>query len=374
MKKQWIASLTGLRGIAAYSVLFAHMINADFKVSSDIAFAVRLDHFAMSLFFVLSGFVIYLNYIDSINKPGGLVDFFISRFARLYPLYFIVVAVYLVLLQGTPHPAIATPLTIATYATLTQSWFNTQDAVFTATWSISTEWFFYIGFALLVLSGLLAKLRRAGSALVIFSFGSLALLCAVFVLHAASTSPEPAMIDHGLASAPAWYWFNHLSPYIRTLEFGVGMLTAMAFRTGGVKVGHCAGFAAIGWCLLVVLGGTNDQDFAADLLSNFIFAPALAMVLLYVCDETNLVAKLLSSPPMFLAGEISYSVYLLQFICHMIARQFIDLAFADVCATVIITTAVSIVSYRLIEAPARRLIRQHMTGLVGLRAVQSAGA
>src|SRR5215203_4219419 len=51
-----------------------------------------LPFFGMSLFFVLSGFVIHYNY--GMFRTDGLVaggkKFFIARFARLYPLYFVV--------------------------------------------------------------------------------------------------------------------------------------------------------------------------------------------------------------------------------------------------------------------------------------------
>lgn len=362
-----IASLTGLRGIAAYSVLLAHMINADFKGLTDIAFAVRLDHFAMSLFFVLSGFVIHYNYVDRIKDRHGLFDFFVSRFARLYPLYLIVTVIYITVLQGTPHPAVLTPLVIVSYATLTQSWINTQDAIFTATWSISTEWFFYIGFSLLVMGGVLSKTNHVTRVTIAFIFASASILLLFFAICGLFPLTPAPMFDHGLASAPEWYWLTHLSPWIRIFEFGVGILTSMAYRAGPIRISHYAGFAAIGWCLLIVLVGIDDNHIAADFLSNFIFAPALAIILLYGSDQENLVARLLSSPPMLLAGEISYSVYLLQFICHMLSRHFIDLAALDVCMSVVLTTVVAFLSYRLFEVPARRLIRDAARRYLSLR-------
>jgi peptidoglycan/LPS O-acetylase OafA/YrhL len=44
----------------------------------------------MSLFFVLSGFVIQYNYADIFLKerlPSATFKFIVARFARLYPLY-----------------------------------------------------------------------------------------------------------------------------------------------------------------------------------------------------------------------------------------------------------------------------------------------
>lgn len=64
-------ALTGLRAIAAYSVLIAHAINSAFIYGGVLhfnLFASRLAYFGMSLFFVLSGFVIHYNYAESFAR------------------------------------------------------------------------------------------------------------------------------------------------------------------------------------------------------------------------------------------------------------------------------------------------------------------
>jgi peptidoglycan/LPS O-acetylase OafA/YrhL len=60
--------LTGFRGIAAYAVLLAHAVDISFNYlpPAVVHFAAsRLAYLGMSLFFVLSGFVIYYNYADT---------------------------------------------------------------------------------------------------------------------------------------------------------------------------------------------------------------------------------------------------------------------------------------------------------------------
>jgi peptidoglycan/LPS O-acetylase OafA/YrhL len=88
-----VPALTGLRAVAAYAVLIAHAIDRDFVFGTTSRFhdpASRLAYFGMSLFFVLSGFVIQYNYGQSFVHDGwGLAAcrFYAARFARLYPLY-----------------------------------------------------------------------------------------------------------------------------------------------------------------------------------------------------------------------------------------------------------------------------------------------
>jgi peptidoglycan/LPS O-acetylase OafA/YrhL len=92
-----IPSLTGLRFIAAFSVLFAHALPKmifpwpEGEVAPDIYTMLHATSAeGMSLFFVLSGFVIHYNYSGQLATQGtvGYIIFFIARFARLYPLYF----------------------------------------------------------------------------------------------------------------------------------------------------------------------------------------------------------------------------------------------------------------------------------------------
>jgi peptidoglycan/LPS O-acetylase OafA/YrhL len=55
----------------------------------------HVGFFAMSLFFVLSGFVIYLNYAPEFrSRPmaEATFNFAVARFARLYPLYAVFMA------------------------------------------------------------------------------------------------------------------------------------------------------------------------------------------------------------------------------------------------------------------------------------------
>jgi len=64
-QKSKLDALTGLRGVAAFSVLFGHAIINTFSYEPIVwPFSARFDYFGMSLFFVLSGFVIHYNYAD----------------------------------------------------------------------------------------------------------------------------------------------------------------------------------------------------------------------------------------------------------------------------------------------------------------------
>ena len=79
-----ILSLTGLRFVAAFYVFLFH-IHIRWPIA-DHPFAKKvLDQGAigMSLFFILSGFILAYRYADG---RSTLKDYLINRFARIYPI------------------------------------------------------------------------------------------------------------------------------------------------------------------------------------------------------------------------------------------------------------------------------------------------
>src|SRR5262245_18032940 len=126
MPKQ-IPALTGLRFFAAFTVVLAHgtLSMAQFDNSPSAIFALRnFSSLGMTLFFVLSGFVIHYSYRTSLHQPYGFYNFIVARFARLYPLYFVLIAVELLLVYRTyVGLGIGYKLgTLGFYVTLTQTW------------------------------------------------------------------------------------------------------------------------------------------------------------------------------------------------------------------------------------------------------------
>jgi hypothetical protein len=114
--RQDLPALTGLRFVAAFSVLIGHgfaWILADHETPGGLVFWVsQISGFGMTLFFVLSGFVIHYNYGKLVTTKGarGVAAFLWARFARLYPLFLLMMLVYvalssrtLALLAGNPE-------------------------------------------------------------------------------------------------------------------------------------------------------------------------------------------------------------------------------------------------------------------------------
>jgi len=368
--------LTGLRGVAAYAVLTAHAIDTAFfygRVPIFHSFAARLAYFGMSLFFVLSGFVIHYNYAESFAReglPAAGYKFFVARFARLYPLYIISLCV------SAPHVPVPNfadhPGVLAAFLTLSQSWFNVEMAMFPPDWSVSTEWFFYLAF--IPLAALARRINRPVLALAIYC---LAAMPAVFFLLRLFSEPLTALVQHWLflndkVSAGAWGWIIYFAPPIRLLEFIGGMLAAKAYlalRQRPLPSGALTAALILAplWCVAVIFAGRLTHPPFQNILSNIIFAPALAPLMLCVCLSRGLLSQALSSRPLVFMGEISYSVYVWSFfVLTMLAASFQSTVFSPeaffnsilkVTVDIGITTAFAYGSFLLIESPARRWLR-----------------
>lgn len=365
-----IPSLTGLRGVAACSVLFGHAINDVFSYEPVVwPFSARFDYFGMSLFFVLSGFVIHYNYADLFRSaPIGTAirQFFVARFARLYPLY--AVAIFCSL------PMIPVPFSkwvVLSYLTMTQSWFNVEYAVFPPVWSISTEWFFYLAFVPLTMIVVrLRKTRAPFIALSVAVIGGLSLVNALWRDQAIAFASIWFWHGNQLSGGPVWGWLIYFMPYLRVADFVAGMLMAQAYRMRDTDW-MPPWLLPCGLLWIVIVGMTSwlpRWEPLETLVPSFLYVLAIAPLMLHVSARKSWLSRALSSPPMIFLGQISYSIYIWSFFvmtmlggmfagAHPITIQYVDSGI-KVIAIFCMTIVIAYGSYNLIEAPARRWIRK----------------
>jgi peptidoglycan/LPS O-acetylase OafA/YrhL len=158
--------LTSIRGIAAWWVVLFHLrlLLAPWLPPRVIA-ALGQGNLAVDLFFVLSGFVIALNYGDRVSgdwRTAG--DFLYRRFARIYPLHLLILAGFAAyaaaaILFGSERLSGAEAAYFAASLLLVQNWgFFATLGWNVPAWSISTEAFAYLLFPALL--RLLAPWRR----------------------------------------------------------------------------------------------------------------------------------------------------------------------------------------------------------------------
>lgn len=91
-----LAEIDALRGVAALAVVLFHLSTRFAELYGDTGrttVSLPVGHYGVNLFFIISGFVIFMT-LDKTKRP---MDFVVSRFSRLYPVYWVsVVLTFLV--------------------------------------------------------------------------------------------------------------------------------------------------------------------------------------------------------------------------------------------------------------------------------------
>ena len=148
-------ALTGLRWIAAFAV-FLHHLQRPFGVPY---LNWWLGSLAVSFFFVLSGFILTYVYAERMaNKTVTVRKFLFTRWARIWPLHLACLVIFVTvfsswnaILGSWDHtPRFLTNLTMLQSWVPDPGWYFGFNGV---SWSISTEFFFYLAFPFLMIGG-----------------------------------------------------------------------------------------------------------------------------------------------------------------------------------------------------------------------------
>lgn len=361
-----IDALTSLRFFAALGIVLGHFSPTLALPDHAAVRALFLVAGAMvMLFFVLSGFVLTLQYDAELAQRGGpaLQRYARARFARVAPMYGLVLLITLlaywatdfrVSLGGDAH----TPAKFATFvvnALALQAWWPSvamQQFWNAPGWSISAEVFFYALLPwLLRVRGLSGSLSSILAVLV----GGWLVACAV-----ASTFWALSLAD------PGWVLLGSRLPLLNLPAFVLGIVLArrhMARPPGQARPRRwfhsplAPLLALLATALILV---DRDLSFASTaLLPQALWVPALFawLITALACGGPGV----MTARPLVLLGDASYTLYLI----HWLPLGFLlsGVLVAPVppwlgAATVVGLVALSVLLYRGIEAPARRWLLQ----------------
>jgi peptidoglycan/LPS O-acetylase OafA/YrhL len=185
-----ILALTSLRAVAALLVFVYHFPPSGLGRVVEVITAE--GHVGVTVFFVLSGFLITVRYFPSFAAGGaGLADYFVRRAARILPLYFVVLTLSFVLTEGAvPADREHLPEWTLTHALFGSS---VEGATIPTAWSLTVEECFYATAPLVFLAIAASRRRRGGAA------GAIAVLAGVSALFMG----VGALVQRGAASAGA---------------------------------------------------------------------------------------------------------------------------------------------------------------------------
>ena len=369
-----LEALTGLRFVAAMAVVLYH-IPLPPSVGRGLITLASRGYLGVSLFFVLSGFILTYTYIDPATGSlrGSVRAFWWARVARIYPVYLtallfslpIFVVFRLVMAAPATRPgvllsAIMTPL-------LLQAWWPSAATQWnTPGWSLSVEVFFY---ALFPIGAVWLARRRSALVLGLLVWASCLIPPVVY----------RAMLPDGTATPPSfdrYFWLQAIkfNPVSHLGELALGVAAGLGYlRRGPASIISSRAFA---WCVpigvtaaMIVLVATDWLPYA--LCHNGLLAPVWAAVILRLAMGKGAVSRLLASRPAVRLGEASYALYLL----HSPLLGYLQLTrgyfrlrqpgltvpyWMQVAAFLVVAIGLSLFLFRRVEEPARRRMRAWM--------------
>lgn len=302
---RYLPALTGLRALAAYGVFVHH-----YNPASPGTLPYRLFHqgyIGVSVFFVLSGFLIYHRYADAYGRRTNWSwwRYVRQRFARIFPLYTILLLATVTINAVAGRPM--SLLLIGLNLTLLKGFF--EQNLFSGipqSWSLTVEICFYG-----VAPFLFIRLPCWGVA------GLSAGLVGIGLLGWALVGPLSVYTHGFMGSVPFVLSYTFFG---RAFEFLVGMWLARRWHQNQLPwsrwatvIGLMVLVGCVGWqAYLPVITTRPDDLLCSEIVCyNYLLPMGIGTFLIGMIHHPSPIQRLLSQPIMQALGRSSYAFYLI---------------------------------------------------------------
>jgi len=325
-----LPALTGLRFFLALWVILYHQIPHEDNTLAvswlgnlplPFHLFLRTGYAAVTVFFVLSGFVLAYNYdLGATWSRQKRLRFWIARFARIYPAYFaglLLMAPFLlyrsIILKRSISLAYEALTALLNFA-LVQSWHPAAALTWNYPgWSLSGEAFFYAVFPFIGI-----WLWRLQKPLALIGMAAILWVLSMAPSWVAVVWPIPGFGDVSAAvfdiPEAAGFAANLIryNPLLRLAEFAAGILLARLYFYLQSHPNPLKGswFYMPGLLVTAFVLGQADR-IPYPLAHNGLLLPPYACLILGLALNGGWLARWLSWPPLVFLGNASYSMYIL---------------------------------------------------------------
>nr|WP_271671716.1 acyltransferase [Bradyrhizobium sp. CCBAU 51627] len=377
-EKAHVLTLDSIRGIAAVTVVIHHVILMPTFLAAFPNHAwldgpfFRSGGFLVDLFFVLSGMVMSLSYVQPDFGHFSLREFMLRRFARVYPLHIVMLLVMLLfrlariglglLLAGVVIAA-PTAFEVNNGYSFFLNVFLLHSLGFihylnwnAPSWSISVEFYTYLVFGVVLLVA-----QRFGSLVWLYVLSAALAIVSWLVLTVVIARPHlGAQYDWGILRCFVSFFLGVLT--VRAVQglprtISPGAQGTIQFVAMVASVVHVSLIEAYPW---------------VSFLAPVTFAVFLGSLLAF--PQAAVVPSLLTTKPLIWLGQRSYSIYMVHAFVVVFAEYFVrgigprPVAALDAIYPGLATTlnlaivlaavlALSQLTYRYVELPGGRLVR-----------------
>lgn len=346
--------LDGLRAIAIAGVVLVHSSKLFGDIPNFAANASEYGAKGVQLFFVVSGFTLGLRYL---NGPLNSKDFYIRRFFRIAPMFYISAIFYALLGQLTVTKFAVHDnglLDIVMTATFLHGWLpETINHSVPGGWSIGAEAMFYAIFPVLYFVFRRAKTHLARILTVMFAF-------IIGIISFVATSKLLGEVGR-VTFFPYFFWITQLPAFV--LGLALSQMRDLIPRSVAAPV------------LYATLVALFSVALIKSPLSNFFIADIWFGLLVLSASVSR--PPLLENRFISYIGEISFSIYLVHFaVVDLAGWAFPEIVnssgtgwqlVAVFAGVSIVSIAISSVTYQWIEQPmiavGRRVAKPRKTNI-----------
>jgi peptidoglycan/LPS O-acetylase OafA/YrhL len=318
-QRQFFSALDSLRGIAALIVAIYHIrwMNPLYNWG-----LIRNGYLMVDFFFVLSGFIIFHSYRHKISNGGELGRFMWLRAGRLYPLHFVILIVFLGIeglkwikefvtgsIGETAAFSINNGFAFLTNFFLVQALGIHQSSTFnSASWSISTEFYTYLIFALVLLFAR-TSLTQITTSIFLVSMST-------WIIFSVHKTDLDFTYDYGIFRCVASFFIGVVTYQIHEL---------FSRRAGTDEKGKLT--AAI--YSIAILAGIIIFLFVKERgYTDFFLPPFFALLILSITSVPNtLLSGVLNLKPLTWLGKVSYSIYMVQAVVLTVFHNILEFVF-----------------------------------------------
>lgn len=368
----YFPALTGLRAVSALMVFFFHVgIHVQAlplpRLLRWTVWLMQQLNIGVTIFFVLSGFLITNRYLNSVEVSKTWMKRYLqNRFARVYPLYFLLSVLTFGLMVVHPtydwdewpitYGFLDKVVAIVLNISLTRAYLQEMVYMGVGTaWSLTIEESFYLCAPVLML-GLKMSMRRLGI------YPAILFIIGLMLVWVCSHLALPYGLMGSIDFMLTFTFFG------RALEFFAGMGLAIwlarnrepllpragrATWLGSIGIGLCT--VALAVMAQVLPEKTSDGLRISWLIYNILLPLPIIGLFYGLINEQTWLRRLLQTPAFDLLGRSSYAFYLIHI--SIINDYFSAYVSHNWLARLIGMTLLSIALYKWVEEPLHKVLR-----------------
>lgn len=311
-----IQALQGLRTVAFFAIFLSH---------SGIGQLGCLGAWGVSVFFVLSGFLMLYSYYPREETPAFGLRFAWRKIRTLYPLHLITMlfaAAYAVL---TGISVKKTCLDLLLHSTLLRIWVPNETWYATLNgpaWYLCACLFLYLCFPLIL--RFFKKLHNRGKVvrLALLLFGAELLLTAL----------TAALGRHDDSAWVNTKWLTYYFPPVRALDFLLGCCLGFLYLYRGERKSEKRGLRALGQIAVPLLiaascvfyRATSELPITKSFKYGLLFLPTTLLLIWLLADSGTLLSRIFSFKPLAAFGSLTPYTFLI----HDVSIKYVYLILA----------------------------------------------